>query len=87
LLTALSLAATLLGGFARTPWWFWLVGAAALALLMATNPDRLRATYAEARGLNSFTLLLGDLKTLSIACMMSAAAFGLGTALSLVLSF
>jgi hypothetical protein len=85
LLTALSLAATLLGGFARTPWWFWLVGAAVLALLMATNPDRLRASYAEARGLNSVALLLSDLKTLSIASLMSAAAFGLGTALSLAL--
>jgi hypothetical protein len=85
LLVALSLAATLLGGFARAPWWFWLVGAAALALLMATDPDRVRANYADARGLNSVPLLLGDLKTLSMATLTSAAAFALGSALSLAL--
>ena len=85
LLVMLSLAATLLGGFARAPWWFWLVGAAALALLMATDPDRLRASYADARGVRSVPLLLGDLKSLSIACSMSAAAFAVGSALSLAL--
>jgi len=85
LLVALSLAATLLGGFARAPWWFWLVGAAALGLLMATDPNRLRAGYADVRGVNSVPLLLDDLKTLSMACAMSAAAFALGSALSLAL--
>jgi Zn-dependent protease with chaperone function len=49
LLVALSLAATLLGGFAKAPWWFWLVGAAALALLIATDPNRFRASYADTR--------------------------------------
>ena len=85
MLITLSLAATLLGGLARAPWWFWLVGAAALALLMATDPNRLRTGYADARGLDSVPLLLGDLKTLSMACSMSAAAFALGSALSLAL--
>jgi hypothetical protein len=85
LLVALSLIATLLGGLARAPWWFWLVGAAALALLMATDPSRLRASYAEARGLNSVPLLLGDLKSLATGCLMSAGAFALGSALSLTL--
>jgi hypothetical protein len=85
LLVALSLAATLLGGFARAPWWFWLVGAAALALLMATDPDRLRPSYADARRLASVPLLLDDLKTLSMASVMSAAAFALGSAMSLAL--
>ena len=54
---------------------------------MATDPDRLRASYAEARGLNSFTLLLGDLKTLSIACMMSRGRIRSGNGLSLALAF
>ena len=85
MLVMLSLAATLLGGFAKAPWWFWLVGAAALALLMATDPDRLRASYADAQGVRSVPLLLGDLKRLSIACSMSAAAFAVGSALSLAL--
>jgi hypothetical protein len=85
LLVTLSLAATLLGGLARAPWWFWLVGAAALTLLMATDPDRQRASYADARGIGSVPLLLGDLKTASMASMLSAAAFALGSALSLAL--
>jgi 4-hydroxybenzoate polyprenyltransferase len=85
LLVALSLAATLLGGFARAPWWFWLVGAAALALLIATDPNRFRASYADTRGLDTVPLLLGDLKSLSIGCLMSAAAFALGVALSWLL--
>jgi hypothetical protein len=85
LLVTLSLAATLLGGAARAPWWFWLVGAAALTLLMATDPDRRRASYADARGVSSVPLLLGDLKTASMACSMSAAAFAMGSALSLAL--
>ena len=74
MLVALSLAAMLLGGFARAPWWFWLVGAAALALLMTTDPDRLRPSYADARRLASVPLLLDDLKALSMASVMSAAA-------------
>jgi hypothetical protein len=85
LLITLSLIATLLGGLARAPWWFWLVGAGALALLMASDPTRLRASYADTRGLDSVPLLLGDLKTMSMASLMSAAAFALGNALSLAL--
>ena len=84
-LIALSLTATLLGGFARAPWWFWLLGVAATALLMATDPDRQRASCAEARGLTSIPLLLDDLKTVSVAALISAAAFALGSALSLTL--
>jgi hypothetical protein len=82
LLVTLSVIATLLGGLARAPWWFWLVGAGALTLLMTTDPSRLRASYADTRGLNTLPLLLGDLKSLSMACLMSAASFGLGSALS-----
>ena len=85
LAVALSLAAMLLGGLARAPWWFWLVGAGALALLMATDPDRLRPSYADARRLGSVPLLFDDLKTLSMASVMSAAAFALGSAMSLAL--
>ena len=62
-LIALSLVATVLGGLAKAPWWFWLVGAGTLALLMASDPAQLRASYADKRGLESIPLLLGDLKT------------------------
>jgi hypothetical protein len=79
---ALSLIATLIGGFAGAPWWFWLVGGGALSLLMATDPARLRASYADARGLDTVPLVLADLKTGALACSLSAAAFALGTALS-----
>ncbi len=82
MLVALSLIATLVGGFAGAPWWFWLVGGGALSLLMATDPTRLRASYADARGLDTVPLVLSDLKTAALACSLSAAAFALGTALS-----
>lgn len=74
--------ASLLAGFAKAPWWFWLIGGAALALLSATNPDRLRASYADARGADTIPILLEDLKSLAAGCLMSAGAFALGSALS-----
>jgi hypothetical protein len=85
MLVMLSVVATMLGGLARAPWWFWLVGAGALMLLIATDPGRPRASYADTRGLNTLPLLVDDLKSLSMASLMSAAAFGLGSALSWVL--
>ena len=82
MLVALSLVATMLGGLARAPWWFWLVGAAALTLLLATDPERLRPSYADAHGLDAVPLLIADLKSLSQGCLMAAAAFALGIAVS-----
>ena len=84
-LIALSLAAVLMAGLARAPWWFWLIGAASLALLLATDPSKLRPSYADARGLGSLVLMLDDLKKASLAGVMAAAAFGIGSALSLAL--
>jgi hypothetical protein len=85
LLIALSLAAMISGGLVRAPWWFWLIGAASLALLLATDPQRLRPSYAEAHGLDSVFLLLADLRTVSLASAMAAAAFAIGSAVSLAL--
>jgi hypothetical protein len=85
LLVTLSLTATLLGGLAGTPWWFWLIGAAGLTLLLATDPGRSRAGYPDVRGAGNVLLLLDDLKMLSKACLMSAAAFASGSFLSAAL--
>jgi hypothetical protein len=49
---------------------------------MATDPTRLRASYADARGLATVPLVLADLRTAAVACSLSAAAFALGTVLS-----
>jgi hypothetical protein len=84
-LIAFSLAAVLMAGLAKAPWWFWLIGAASLFLLLTTDPARLRPSYAEARGLNSVLLVLDDLKKVSMAGVMAAAAFAAGSALSLAL--
>ena len=82
MLVTLSILASLLGGLAKAPWWFWLAGAGALTLLAATDPGRPRTSYADVRGFASVPLLLGDLKAFTTACLMSATAFGAGTALS-----
>lgn len=85
MLIVLSLAAVLMAGVAKAPWWFWLIGAASLALLLATDPTRLRPSYAEARGFSSVFLVLEDLKKVSMASVMAAGAFAMGSALSLAL--
>jgi hypothetical protein len=84
-LIALSLAAVGMAGLAKAPWWFWLIGAASLALLLATDPTRLRPSYAEARGFNSVLLMLDDLKKVTTASVMAASTFAAGSALSLAL--
>lgn len=82
MLVTMSVAASFVGGFARAPWWFWVVGGLAMALLTATDPMRQRTSYADLRGTASLPLLLSDLRSLSTGCLMSAAAFALGTALT-----
>jgi hypothetical protein len=82
MLISMSVAASFVGGFAKAPWWFWLLAGLALALLVATDPTRHRASYADAAGAGSIPLLLNDLKNLTTGCLMSVVAFALGTALS-----
>lgn len=82
MLIALSICASFVAGFVRAPWWFWIVGGATLALLAATDPQRLRVSYADMRGLSSLPLVLDDMKIIARECLVSAAAFGVGTALS-----
>ena len=82
MLVALSIFASFVAGFVRAPWWFWIVGGATLALLAATDPRRSRASYADMRGLSSLPLVLGDVKIIARECVVSAAAYGGGTALS-----
>ena len=82
MLITLSILASFVGGFAKAPWWFWLLSGLTAALLATTDPERLRRSYAEVRGIAAFPLLLDDLKALSRGCLTSAAAFALGSALS-----
>jgi hypothetical protein len=72
-LTALATAAA---GFADAPWWFWLVGATALAILSFTDPRRAHPRYAD--GGIADLLLLESMASLSAGCAASAAAFMIG---------
>jgi hypothetical protein len=81
-LTALSIAVSLLAGLFKGPWWFWLVGGATLAALSITSPDRVRASYAEASAVEAVPLLMSDLKAVSTGCALSAAAFAAGSIMS-----
>lgn len=85
MLVALSIFASFMAGLARAPWWFWIVGGATLALLAATDPRRLRASYADMRGLSSLPMVLDDVKVMVRECLVSASAFGVGTGLSYLL--
>src|SRR5262245_30418649 len=82
MLARLLILASFVGGFARAPWWFWVVGGVTLALLFWTDPQRQRTSYADVRGVATLPLLLEDLKSISLACLTSAVAFALGSVLS-----
>jgi hypothetical protein len=73
MLTSFLIVASIGAGFAQAPWWFWLVGGAALAFLSLTDPFKLRPAYAPLG-----TLLLSNLVSLSTGCLASAAAFATG---------
>lgn len=85
MLVMLSIFASFVAGFVRAPWWFWVLGGATLALLAATDHRRLRASYADMRGLSSLPMVLDDVKIIVRECLVSAVAFGAGTGLSYLL--
>ena len=82
MLNALSILVSLLAGLVKGPWWFWLVGGAALAFLGITAPDRLRPSYTDMSAMEALPLLLSDLKIVSTGCAATAAAFAVGCVLS-----
>jgi hypothetical protein len=82
LLTTLALLASLFGGLAKGPWWFWLVGGGAIAILSVTDPTRQRAPDTDFFGAGTLSPLIGDLKTVSAGWLASAAAFAAGSVLS-----
>jgi hypothetical protein len=77
-----TISATLVVGFARGPWWGWLLGGAVLAFLHISDPRYLRPSLAEARLSEAFALLRADLRCLSASCMAAAGAFAAGRVLS-----
>jgi hypothetical protein len=46
MLGAFLLAAILVAGFGNGPWWAWVVGGTALAILSLTDPERLTPRFA-----------------------------------------
>lgn len=65
MLTTLALLASLFGGLAKGPWWFWLVGGGAIAILSVTDPTRRRAPDTDFFGAGTLPPPIGDLKTIS----------------------
>ncbi len=78
MLASLLIAASFVAGLVKAPWWFWLLSGITLAVLKATDPSRLRASYAEVKGFNTLPLLAGDLRLTLWGCAASAAAFACG---------
>jgi hypothetical protein len=75
-LTALLMAASILAGFGKGPWWAWIVGGSALALLGLTDPGNLTRRFS---ALGAGAALLADgLVRMSTGCLVSAGAFALG---------
>lgn len=85
MLVALSVVASFVAGFARAPWWFWVLGGVTLALLAATDPRRLRSSYSDIRGLSTVPMLFEDAKLIGREFGIAAAAFASGSALSALL--
>ena len=79
MLAALLIPAILLAGIAGGPWWFWLLGGAALAALSITDPRR--APSVAGTGVSAL-LLPAPLLSLSMGCLLSAATFAAGRILA-----
>lgn len=77
-----TISATLVVGFARGPWWGWLLGGAVLAFLHISDPRYLRPSLADANLWDAIALLRADLTSLSAGCGAAAAAFAMGRVLS-----
>ena len=76
MLACFLIVASIGAGFAQAPWWFWVVGGTALAVLSITDPLKLRPVYAPLG--ESGTLALTSLVSLTTGCMASAVAFAIG---------
>jgi hypothetical protein len=79
-LVYLSILATMLVGFGQGPWWFWLLGTGAVALLMLTDHDHL---HPRLDGAVTFHVpVLGGLVNLTAGCLACAGAFAIGRMMS-----
>ena len=76
MLTSFLMAASVVAGFGKGPWWAWIVGGMALAVLRLTDPHDLTRRF-NALG-DSGALLADGLARLSTGCLVSASAFALG---------
>ena len=84
MLVFLLIPAILLAGVAGSPWWFWLLGGAALAALNISDP--LRAARVVPEPTLSALLLPAPLVSVSLGCVTSATAFTAGRIISWVLT-
>jgi len=85
MLAHLAILAAVGAGFANAPWWFWLVAAAALAVLAVTDPDKVHPRYAD--GGSAELLLVSGVYSFTAGCLVAAGAFAGGRVLaSLVFS-
>jgi hypothetical protein len=83
MLGAFLLSAILLAGFGNGPWWAWVVGGAALAVLSLTDPERLtpRAALLGASG----AFLAQGFFSVARGWLASAGAFAVGRLLWLAI--
>lgn len=80
MLVYLSILATMIVGFGQGPWWFWLLGGGAVALLTLTDYDRLSPRLV---GNSTFHApLLVGLVSLTASCFACAGAFAIGRMVS-----
>lgn len=82
MLTHLTLAATLVIGLCRGPWWVWVVAGGAIAFLSITDPRYLRPALSEARLGEALGVLRTDLVCLASGCTAAAMAFAVGRLMS-----
>jgi hypothetical protein len=86
MLTLLTILATLTIGFARGPWWCWLIAGSALAFLSITDPRQTRPSLSDAQLGEAMAMLRADLICLSTACIVAAGAFAAGRIISWALA-
>lgn len=82
MLFGLLFLASMIAGFVKAPWWFWVLAGVTMAIIAATDPGRLRVSNADVRGMDALPLLLEDLKLVSRGCLLSAVAFLAGSGLA-----
>jgi len=85
MLSVMLVVASLCAGLVKGPWWFWLLSGATMAIVSATEPERLRVNTADVRGFEALPIVLNDLKLAARGCVLSAIAYGAGSALTSLL--